>query len=148
MAMAANTVSRYRAGEPILYYTYTPLWVSQVLRPGEDVVWLEVPFTALPDLDAEAEKDADTKLPDGRNIGFTANNIRIIASNDFLEANPSARKWFELVKVPIEDVNEENFLINEGESDLEDVRRHAEEWVAKHEDQVSAWLEEARNAGM
>lgn len=146
MVMAADSVSRYRADQPVLYYTYAPLWVSQVLRPGQEVVWLEVPFTSLPDKSDEEAKAENTMLPDGRNVGFTVNAIRIVANNDFLADNPSARKWFELVSVPIEDVNHENFLIHEGEDDLEDIRRHAEDWVARHEDQVSAWLEEARKA--
>lgn len=147
MAMAADSVARFKAGEPILYYTYTPLWVSQVLRPGEEVVWLEVPFTSLPDMTDEEAANAPTKLEDGRNVGFTMNDIRIIASNDFLEENPSARRFFELVTVPIADVNAENLLIEEGEKEFEDIRRHAEEWVAAHEAEFSAWVEEARAAG-
>ena len=39
----ADAVARYRAGERILYYTYTPLWLNRLLVPGEDVEWLEVP---------------------------------------------------------------------------------------------------------
>ena len=142
MVMAADVVSRHGAGEPVLYYTYTPLWVSQVLRPGEQVEWLEVPFTSLPD---DAKEDTD--LPDGRNIGFSVNTIRIIANNDFLAEHPDAARWFELVSIPIGDVNDENYQIRQGEDSFEDVRRHAEEWIAQNQELFDGWLAEARNAG-
>lgn len=141
MTMAADVVARFKAGEPVLYYTYTPLWVSQVLRPGVDVEWLEVPFTSLPD-DA---KD-NTLLPDGRNVGFSVNTIRIIANNDFLKKSPAAKRWFELVTIPIEDVNAENLKINDGEKSEEDIRRHAESWIAANQAKFDAWLDEAKAA--
>ncbi|MBN9250817.1 MAG: glycine betaine/L-proline ABC transporter substrate-binding protein ProX [Mesorhizobium sp.] len=141
MVMAADVVSRFKAGEPVLYYTYTPLWVSQVLRPGKEVEWLEVPFTALPD-----DAKGNTSLPDGRNVGFSVNNIRIIANNKFLEANPIAKRWFELVTVPIEEVNKENLQINDGEKSAKDIRGHAETWIAANQAQFDGWIEEARAA--
>ena len=60
-AMMADTISRYKEGKPVFYYTWTPYWVSNELKPGKDVVWLQVPFSALP-----GDKNADTKLPNGR----------------------------------------------------------------------------------
>lgn len=141
MVMAADVVSRFKAGEPVLYYTYTPLWVSQVLRPGKEVEWLEVPFTALP-------KDAKDKtlLPDGRNVGFSVNNIRIIANNAFLQANPEAKRWFELASVPIDAVNRENLAIHDGEKTPADIRRHAEAWIAANQAQFDGWIKDAEGA--
>lgn len=141
MTMAADVVSRFKAGEPVLYYTYTPLWVSQVLRPGIDVEWLEVPFTALPD-----DAKANTSLPDGRNVGFSVNNIRIIANNDFLKNSPAAKRWFELVTIPIEDVNAENLKINDGEKSDQDIRGHAESWIAANQAKFDNWISEAKAA--
>ena len=66
-AMMADTISRYKEGKPVFYYTWTPYWVSNELKPGKDVVWLQVPFSALP-----GDKNADTKLPNGANYGFPA----------------------------------------------------------------------------
>jgi glycine betaine/proline transport system substrate-binding protein len=40
-ALIADTIARFKQGQPILYYTWTPYWVSAVLRPGTDVVWLD-----------------------------------------------------------------------------------------------------------
>ena len=47
-AMMADTIARFKEGKPVIYYTWTPYWVSDVLKPGKDVVWLQVPFSSLP----------------------------------------------------------------------------------------------------
>ena len=75
------------SGKPVLYYTYNPYWVSQVLAPDKDVVQLTVPFTSLP----TPTDPKLTTLPDGRNIGFTVNMIDVVGSRHFLEANPPRR---------------------------------------------------------
>ncbi|SQB53037.1 glycine betaine/L-proline ABC transporter, substrate-binding protein [Escherichia coli] len=36
-AMMADTISRYKEGKPVFYYTWTPYWVSNELKPGKDV---------------------------------------------------------------------------------------------------------------
>ncbi len=33
-AMMADTISRYKEGKPVFYYTWTPYWVSNELKPG------------------------------------------------------------------------------------------------------------------
>src|SRR5690606_24763625 len=48
-ASMADAMARYQQGEPILFYTWTPNWTVGMLKPGEDVVWIEVPFPSLPD---------------------------------------------------------------------------------------------------
>jgi glycine betaine/proline transport system substrate-binding protein len=140
--LATDVIARYKEGKPVLYYTYTPLWLSQVLVPGRDVEYLQVPFTSLP----ENSDTANTKLPDGRNIGFTINTVRVVANKDFVSKNPAAAKWFELVTIPIADVNTENYEIYEGQKSTADIRRHAEEWVAKNKAQVDGWVAEAAKA--
>lgn len=64
-AMMADTITRFKEGKPVLYYTWTPYWVSDVMKPGKDVVWLQVPFSSLPG----EQKNIDTKLPNGANYG-------------------------------------------------------------------------------
>lgn len=144
MMMAADTISRFKAGKPVLYYTYTPMWMTQVLRPGKDVVWLSVPFTSLPDRTEEQNKNAKTHIPDGRNLGFLINDITIISNNSFLKSNPVAKRWFELVQIPIEDVNKENYLIYKGEDTSKEIYSQAEKWFKDNKDKVEPWLEEAR----
>lgn len=138
----ADAIARYRQGEPIFYYTWTPLWLSGELVPGEDVEWLEVPFTSLPDQEGEV----DTLLPDGRNLGFEVNEINIVANREFVESNPAAKRFMELVQIPINDISAENLLIQQGEDSLEEIRAHAEQWIDEHAETFDGWLAEARAA--
>ena len=141
-ALIADTISRYKAGNPILYYTWAPQWVGGVLVPGKDVEWLTVTHTDLP----EEQKDANTTLPDGRNVGFSVNSIHIFANNQFLEKNPAAKRFFELVKIPIEDIGLENFKMREGEKRGRDINRHADEWIVANQAQFDGWIQEAIKA--
>ncbi|NEQ63852.1 MAG: proline/glycine betaine ABC transporter substrate-binding protein ProX, partial [Moorea sp. SIO4A1] len=65
----------------------------------------------------------------------------------FLAANPVAKRWFELVQIPAEDINVESLKIKEGESSSEDINRHAKEWVEKNQELFDSWIEEAKKAG-
>lgn len=141
-AIIADTITRYENGEPILYYTWTPYWVSGVLVPGEDVVWLEVPFSSLPGDRA----DVDTALPDGTNYGFQANTQHIIANREFAEANPAAAKLFGIMEVSANDISAQNLMMRDGQDSEEAIERHADAWIAAHQDQWNAWLDEARAA--
>jgi len=141
-AIIADTITRYEQGEPIFYYTWTPYWVSGVLVPGEDVVWLQVPFSSLPGERA----DVDTALPDGTNYGFQANNQRIIANREWAEANPAAARLFEIMRVSANDISAQNLLMREGQDSEADIERHADAWIAAHQEQWNAWLDEARAA--
>lgn len=139
-AMIADAMARHANGEPILYYTWIPYWVSGVLVPGVDVEWLSVPFTALPD-----GATAVTEFG-GKNLGFAVDSIGVIARNDFLAANPAAAKLFEVAKLDINDISAENKLINDGENSAADIERHATDWIAAHQAEYDAWLAAAREA--
>jgi glycine betaine/proline transport system substrate-binding protein len=141
-ALIADTISRYKAGEPILYYTWTPLWVSGTLVPGQDVEWLSVPYTSLP---GERE-EVDTTMPDGRNTGFAVNTIRVIANKPFLDENPAARTFFEMAKISINDVSAENGRIRAGEKTEADIKRHAREWIADNRQVFDSWIDAAKKA--
>ncbi|MDY6805260.1 MAG: glycine betaine/L-proline ABC transporter substrate-binding protein ProX [Cyanobacteriota bacterium] len=145
-ALLANTIARYQQGEPVLYYAFLPHWIGSVLKPEEDVIWLEVPFTSLPPEMGEVTTE-DTTV-NGKNLGFLTDPYRVVANKEFLAANPIAKRWFELVQIPHEDVNKESMLINEGEDKAEDIRRHAEEWVEQNQEKFDGWIEEARKAAV
>lgn len=142
-AMMADVLTRFNNGEPILYYTWTPLWVSQILRPGHEVQWLEVHYTDLP----EGEESAETHLPDGRNVGFAINKMRVLANQEFIEANPAAKKFFELVEIPIADINAENYLIYQGEDSMEEIDQHADDWITENQETFDSWIAVALEAG-
>ncbi|RCK27157.1 glycine/betaine ABC transporter substrate-binding protein [Thalassospira profundimaris] len=141
-AIIADTITRYKAGESILYYTWTPYWVSGVLVPGKDVTWLQVPFSSLPG----ERKDADTSLPDDSDFGFQVNNQQIIANKAWAEANPAAAKLFEVMEVSANDISAQNLRMRDGEKSAEDIGRHADAWIKAHREIFDGWLEEARAA--
>lgn len=139
-AMIADVMARHNNGQPILYYTWTPYWVSGALIPGKDVEWLSVPFTALPD-----GATGNTEF-NGKNLGFAVDNIGVVARNDFLAANPAAAKLFEVAKLDINDISAENKLIADGENSQEAIDKHATDWIAAHQADYDAWLAAAREA--
>lgn len=139
-AMMADTIARFKTGKPILYYTWTPYWVSGVLVPGTDVEWLSVPYTSLPD-----GAKANTEF-NGKNLGFAVDNIGVVARNDFLAANPAAKKLFEVAKLDINDISAENKLITDGEKTSADIDRHVDDWIKAHQDLYDSWLAAARAA--
>ncbi|MET4732788.1 glycine betaine/proline transport system substrate-binding protein [Thalassospira sp. MBR-102] len=143
-AIIADTITRYKAGEPILYYTWTPYWVSGVLVPGKDVTWLQVPFSSLPG----ENKEADTALPDGSNYGFQVNNQQIIANKAWAEENPAAAKLFAIMELSANDISAQNLRMRDGEKSAEDIDRHADAWIKANQAKFDSWLEEARKAAM
>ncbi|WP_353235605.1 glycine betaine/L-proline ABC transporter substrate-binding protein ProX [Diaphorobacter ruginosibacter] len=138
-ALIADTITRYKAGKPILYYTWTPYWVSNVLKPGKDVVWLEVPFSALPGEQA----GTDTKLANGKNYGFVANNQQIVANKAWAEKNPAAARLFEIIKLPVNDINAQNFLMSQGQNSPADIERHTNAWISAHQKLFDGWIDQS-----
>lgn len=138
-AIISDTITRYENGEPIFYYTWTPYWVSGILVPGKDVVWLEVPYSANPN-------GTDTELPNGKNYGFEINSERIVANSDWAAENPAAAKLFEVMKLSVNDVSAQNMKIREGEDSQEEIMAHTKAWIENHQDTYNGWLEAARAA--
>ena len=138
-AIIADTLSRYKAGKPVLYWTWTPYWVSDELKPGKDVVWLTVPFSANPG----TLKDLNTELPNGKNYGFAVNNEYIVANKEWAAKNPAAAKLFAVAKLPLADVNAQNQLMHTGKSTPEDIQSHVDGWIKAHQETFDGWIKEA-----
>ncbi|RLM19341.1 glycine betaine ABC transporter substrate-binding protein [Brenneria alni] len=141
-AMIADTITRYKEGKPILYYTWTPYWVSDVLVPGRDVVWLQVPFSSQPG----SQQGKSTKLPNGADYGFPVNNLRIAANKAWAEKNPAAAKLFAIMKLPLSDVNAQNLRMHEGEGSQQDIERHVNGWINAHQQLFDGWIKTAAEA--
>lgn len=139
-AIIADTIARQQTGQPVLYYTWTPYWVSGALVPGKDVEWLAVPYTSLPD-----GGTGQTEY-EGKNLGFAVDSIRIVARKDFLAANPAAARLFEVASIDINDVSAENKLIAGGEDSSEAIDKHVADWIAANQATYDSWLAEARKA--
>lgn len=140
-AIIPDAIERIKAAKPTLYYTWTPLWVSGVLRPGKEVTWLNVHEASLPD-----GQTGNTTVEGIGNLGFPVNDQMVIANAEFVKANPSAKKFFELLQVPIDDINAENSLVNDGEKSNEQIKKHAADWIAAHKAEWDKWIAEAKAA--
>lgn len=143
-AIIADTIARHKQGEPIFYYTWTPYWVSGVLVPNQDVVWLQVPFSSLPG----ARENVDTSLPDGSNYGFQANTQRIIANRAWVEANPAAAKLFSIMELSNNDISAQNLRMRDGEKSAAAIERHTDAWIKTHQATFDGWIAEAKKAAM
>ncbi|WP_034949983.1 glycine betaine/L-proline ABC transporter substrate-binding protein ProX [Erwinia oleae] len=141
-AMMADTISRFKAGKPVLYYTWTPYWVSDVLVPGRDVVWLQVPFTSMPG----EQKNVETKLPNGANYGFPVNSMHIVANKAWTEKNPAAAKLFSEMKLPIADINAQNSRMHQGQSSEDAINAHVDGWIKAHQAEFDGWIKDAMAA--
>ena len=141
-AIIADTIARHKAGESVLYYTWTPYWISGVLVPGKDVIWLNVPFSSLPG----ARKDVDTSLADGSNYGFQANDQRIVANLAFVKANPAAGVIFEIASLSSNDISAQNKRMRDGEKNAADIERHANAWIKGHQKTFDGWIAAAMKA--
>jgi ABC-type amino acid transport substrate-binding protein len=149
--MMAETIARYKRGAPVFFYTWTPNWTIGTLVPGQDVVWLEVPFASLPEGQKHAENQIAVKgIPgcatDPCAMGFPPSDIRVVANTAFLGQNPAVKRLAEVVKIPLEDIDAQNARMIDGEDDDDDIRRHARDWIHKNRGKVDQWLKTA-NAG-
>jgi glycine betaine/proline transport system substrate-binding protein len=132
--LIADTLAKFKRGEPVFFYTWTPNWTIAEMKAGEQTVWLSVDPASCP-----PEQNCGSST-----TGFPLNDIYILANSDFLTANPSAEKFLASVRIPLDDINAENLLIQHGESKEADVVRHAEEWVKAHRAEFDAWLKAAK----
>ncbi len=151
--LIAETISRQRAGEPVLYFSWTPNWTVGELVPGVDVVWLETPFPSLPDDQAAAIDHTfvagiDGCANDPCQTGWPPNDIRAVANSDFLNANPAIRTLLEEIVIPLEDISAQNVrMVTEG-GDPADIRRHAADWVQANLAKVQEWIRTADPAAV
>lgn len=136
----ADTLARFKEGKPILYFSWTPYWVEGALRHGRDVVWLDVPFSANP-------QNVETKMADGRNLGFISQAIHILANKEFLAKNPAAAKLFEVMSIPVGDVSAQNLRMkDEGKADMASAVQDAAAWIEANRKTYDSWLDAARAA--
>ncbi len=148
-----NLLERYERGDPVLFYTWTPNWTVGSLRPGEDVVWLEVPFASLPSGDGSQEGRTTVRGVDGCPsdpcaMGWPPNDVRAVANRAFLRDHPALRHLLEVVEISSEAIHTQNARMFAGEDTAADIRRHAEEWVESNRATVNVWLDGARALGV
>lgn len=154
-ASFADLLSRYRNGKPVAFYTWTPNFTIFKLKPGKDVVWINVPKPVK--LSPTQKKGDFSKkqlivsgikgaVTDPLRMGFIANDISVVANDAFLKANPAAKKLFQEVKIPLNDISNMTSRILGGENSHQQIMQMAKDWISGHQDKVDGWLKAARQA--
>ncbi len=150
-ASMADTMARYKSGDPIFFYTWAPNWTIGMLKPGEDVMWINVPEikpreSQIPGKDRMTVSGIEGAVSDPLKAGFVVSDIQIVANKQFLENNPAAKTFFQEFNLPLSDINEQNTKMENGEKSQKDIERHAQEWIAANQEKWNSWLEAARAA--
>ena len=133
-ASMADTISRYKNGKSILFYTWTPNWSVGTLKLGEDVVWIEAPYNDTKEV--KVPNATKSKL----NMGFAVNDIRAAANVDFLKANPKVEKMLKKASIPLADIAQQNLKMNAGEKSERAIKKHAEEWIKANQSTFDSWI--------
>jgi glycine betaine/proline transport system substrate-binding protein len=150
-ASFADALARYKNGQPILYYTWTPNFTVYKLQPGKQVVWINVPYNAPTKSQKPFEKymtqsNIKGAVTDPIKMGFVANNIDAVANKDFVDKNPAAKKLFEEITIPLNDISQMTNEINGGKDTAKDIKAMAQAWIQAHQSEVDQWLSAARQA--
>lgn len=138
-AIISETITNFKQGKPVLYYTWTPYWVSGVLQPGKDTTWLQVTHTAHP-------TSKNTALSNGANYGFNVNSMRIVANKSVASKYPEVATLFSVMNVDVNDVSAENQLIRDGQNTPEDIKRHVDSWIKANQKTFDSWIAQAKAA--
>ncbi|BDQ33357.1 glycine betaine/L-proline ABC transporter substrate-binding protein ProX [Pseudodesulfovibrio portus] len=141
----ASTLGAFKSGKPAFFYTWTPNWTVFKFKPGQDVMWINVPEEG----DTEGTvSGVEGAVSDPLRPGFVVYDITVVANRKFLEKNPAAAKFLENFKLTIGDVSAQNTRMNEGEKSDKDIAKHVDEWIAANQDTWNGWLDAARKAAM
>ena len=114
--LAEGVVAEVAAGEPALFYAWTPNWTNTILVAGENAVWLQ----------------------------SSVNDIRAVANTDFLDDNPDIRRLLEVVAIPLSDIAAQNANMAAGNYTEADIEADADAWIAANRDKVDSWMATAR----
>ena len=138
-ALLSDTMARYKTGKPVLFFTWTPYWLSGKLIPGKDIVFLQVTKSAHPD-------GISTKLSNGADYGFPINSQKIVANKSITTKHKDIAKLFDIVKLSVNDVSGQNMLMRNGQNKAKDIKRHVQTWLKMNKSKVDSWIKEANSA--
>jgi glycine betaine/proline transport system substrate-binding protein len=150
-ASMADALGRYQNGKPIFFYTWTPNWTVNLLKPGKDVVWLQTKDIKLPPdqqnlADATIQKNVTGCADNPCHMGMPGNDIRPVANKEFLKNNPAVKTLLEEVRVPVADIFAQNAEMYKGADKPEDLEKQAAAWISANQQDVDKWLADARAA--
>ncbi len=152
-ASMADALANYQTGKPVFFYTWAPNWTIFKFKPGQDVMWIDVPEIKPRPVEMEAVdrmtvSGVEGAVSDPANLGFVVADIRIVANKKFLAGKPAEKEFFTLFTLPLADINEQNTRMENGEKSASDIDRHVREWIADNQEKWNSWLAAARKAAM
>lgn len=148
----ADALARANAGEPVLFYTWTPNDTILQLVPGEDVKWIGVPsIIKAPAHESFADEalianGLEAAVTDPLPMGFVPGDIRIVANKKFSSENPAAAELMSHIELDLLWISEATKRISDGEDTDREIRAIASEWIESNRDDVDQWLAAARAA--
>ena len=104
--LARGVQERVAAGEPALFYGWTPNWTLAAMPPGEDVVWLHA--ETLPGDEGTTVEGLTGCAWDPCNLGWEVASIQAVANTDFLDENPQIKALLGAVAIPLDDIADQN----------------------------------------
>jgi len=152
-ASMADALARYKSGGPVFFYTWAPNWTVFKFKPGEDVMWINVPEikptdAQKPVTDRLTASGIEGAVSDPIKLGFVAADIQVVANSKFLAKNPAAKEFLKVFTLPLGDINEQNTKMQDGEKSSKDIDRHVKEWIEKNQKTWDGWLDTARKAAL
>lgn len=136
------------AGEPVLFYTWTPNWTVAEVIPGEDVVWLPSPSLEGVDNTEVDGLQGCAGDADPCDLGWQINDIQAVANTDFLDDHPDVKALLEAVEIPLDDIAAQNQEMRQADDyGSAQLTAAAETWISDNRDQVDEWIQAARDAG-
>lgn len=145
--------ARADRGEPILLYTWSPSWIVYRLKPGKDVVWLPIPYDALPE---GVSKPKTHEVKDV--VGCAGNqnpcrmavgpwNWRTLANKGFLADNPAVKKFIEQAKWSLDTWSKWEGDLGAGSKTDAEIKKIAADWVATNQSEFDTWVKNAAAPG-
>jgi len=144
--LVAEVFARVDRGEPALLYTWSPSWIVYRLRPGQEVVWLPIPYDALPKGVSKPEthevKDVEG-CAGGQNpcrMAVGPWNWRTLANKEFAEKNKAAVAFIEKAKWPLTTWSNWEGELGKGAKTNAEMKRIADEWIAANQAEFDSWV--------
>ncbi len=136
-ALISDVIANYKTGKSVLYYAWTPYWVSGKLVPGKDVVFLQVKKSAHPN-------NISTKLANGKDYGFSVNDQRIVANKSVQTNHKDIAKLFDIMKIDVNDISGQNMLMTKGQKSEGEIAKHIKLWIRANQSLFDSWIAEAK----
>lgn len=148
--LVANALARFKSGNPILLYAWSPSWVTSDLVPGRDVVWLPATQDIQPPF---FKSHASPLVPDVQGCAGGISPCRMsmapwnympVVNREFAGKNPTAMAFLREVKIPRADWSTWEAQMSNTAGGKDRVKKLGDDWIATHQSEFQSWIAAAR----